>query len=150
MQIHIEGRNLPGRCCLARGDFPGYREIHVGIQRRNRPTELLGLAPGDAGSVTWVIEAAVTISGATPDLRGPYIQGGPGQRFIYLSWVTMGPGTGFNMFRRAKLMLSDLDPETLAAAERAGRLNARVVLSDEHGTPVCGRVRPPAVEWSAP
>lgn len=122
----------------------------MGIQRRNRPTELLGLARGDAASVAWDIEAAVTTSGEALDLRGPYIQGGPGHRFIYLSWVTMGPDTGFTMFRRAKLMLADIDPEVLAVAEHAGRLNARVVLSDVHGEPVCAKVEPPAVEWSAP
>jgi len=36
MQIRIEGSDPPGRQCAGRGDFPGYENVHVGVQRRNR------------------------------------------------------------------------------------------------------------------
>ena len=39
------------RACLRAGrTFPGYENIHVGVPRRNRPGELLGLIGGDAES----------------------------------------------------------------------------------------------------
>jgi hypothetical protein len=149
MQIRIEGSDLPLRRCAGSGDFSGYENIHVGVQRRNRRDELLDLHAGDAPSAVWTFDATV-IAGATGrDVRGPYIQGGPGQRFIYLSWGTIDPASTFTLFRRAKLFLIDIEPDTIAAAERSGQLVARLGLTDAKGHPVCARLRPPAVQWSA-
>ena len=44
----------------------------------------------------------------------------------------------FTMFRRAKLMLSDLPP-------LAEKVDVDVDLTDEHGMPRCARLRPPAI-----
>jgi hypothetical protein len=149
MQIRIEGSDLPGRRCAGGGDFPGYDNIHVGVQRRNRRDELLALHAADAPSAAWTFDATVSAGAVGRDVRGPYIQGGPGQRFIYLSWGTIEPGATFTLFRRAKLFLADIEPDTIAAAERSGRLVARLGLTDAKGHPVCARIRPPAVQWSA-
>ena len=149
MQIRIEGRNLPGRSCVADGNFPGYDNIHVGIQRRNRPNDVVDLYPGDSPVADWTFDATVVASSPEPDIRGPFIQGGPGQRFIYLSWGTVDSESTFIMFRRAKLVLADIGMELIAAAEHSGSLTARLGLTDVKGHPVCARIRPPAVEWSA-
>jgi hypothetical protein len=93
----------------------------------------------------WTFDAEVT---SKSDLLGPYINGGPGARFIYLSWGTLGE-QGFAMFRRAKLMLADIDPAVVAAAEKSGVLVGRLALTDPCGQPVCARVAPPAIAWSA-
>jgi hypothetical protein len=146
MQIRIEGRDLPGRECGRGPDFPGYTNIHVGVQRRSRPSEHLELQPGDADSVAWSFEAALKPG---PDLLGPYIQGGPGERFIYLSWGTLDDAGRFDMFRRAKLFLADVEPVVLAAAERSGVLVGRLRLTDAKGHPICARVKPPQITWSA-
>ena len=144
MQIRIEGSDLPGRTCGPSKDFPGYSNIHVGVQRRRKPDELLDLQPGDAPAVTWTFDA--TVDGS--DVRGPYIQGGPGQRFIYLSWGTVDDD-GFHMFRRAKLFLADVDAAVLAAAQRSGTLVLRVGLTDAKGHPACAWLKPPAIQWTA-
>ena len=70
-------------------------------------------------------------------------------RFIYLSWGTVDADTTFTMFRRAKLFLADVEPDTIAAADRSGHLIARLRLSDREGLPVCARIRPPIVQWFA-
>lgn len=36
MQLRIEASDLPGRTCGSGDDFPGYTNIHVGVQRRER------------------------------------------------------------------------------------------------------------------
>jgi hypothetical protein len=149
MQIRIEARDLPGRSCVADGDFPGYDNIHVGIQRRNRPDDVVDLYAGDSPAAVWTFDAAVVDAPLGPDLRGPFIQAGPGRRFIYLSWGNVGSDSKFVMFRRAKLVLADIDTEIMAAAQHSGSLTARLGLTDEKGDPVCARVKPPAVEWSA-
>ena len=135
IQVSICGSSLPGRDIGPGGNFPGARNIHVGVQevyRKDRPVELLGLTPGDAPSARWDFEATATSAGAGFDIKGTYIQGRPGARFIYLAWGAIDDGA-FNMFRRAKLQLDAIDPATLDAARRHGSLIAHLELTDAKG-----------------
>ncbi|MGH2718698.1 MAG: DUF5990 family protein [Actinomycetota bacterium] len=131
----------------------GYRNIHVGVQRRNRRGELLGLTRGGAPSAEWALECTVTRSPAGVDLRCPYIQGPPGGRFIYLSWGTLAdsgdPQTTFTLFRRAKVRLGAVSGETMDRAAGSGTLIGRLGLTDAKGNPRCVSVVPPVIEWSA-
>ncbi len=120
----------------------------MGVQRRNRPDELFGLVAGDAPSASWALECKATPSATGWDLLGPYIQGGPGGRFIYLSWVTCDDGTS-RMFRRAKLLLDVVPSAVVDDAARTGVLVGRLRLTDAKGGPLCAAVRPPAIQWSA-
>lgn len=148
MRIRIEGHDLPGRDCGGSGDFPGYRNIHVGVQRRDQPAQWLDLQPGDAPMVTWSLDCtAASVVDGTLDARGLYIQGGPRQRFIYLSWGEIDGGGMFTMFRRAKLWLDGVDARTAHAAIATGTLHAELGLTDTHGHPLCAGVRPPKVTW---
>jgi hypothetical protein len=150
VRIRIEGNDLPGRDCGSSGDFPGYRNIHVGVQRRDQPTQWLDLQPGDAPAVTWNLDCtAATVTDGSLEVRGPYIQGGPGRRFIYLSWGEVNDTGAFTMFRRAKLWLDGVEAPTAHAAVAAGSLTARLGLTDARGHPLCAAVRPPKVTWSA-
>jgi uncharacterized protein DUF5990 len=148
VEIRIEGFNLPGRACGASPDFPGYENIHVGVQRRSPRDQLLGLTPGDAPAALWALECEVVVTPTGIDFKGPYIQGRPHERFIYLSWGTVESDETFNMFRRAKLWLDAVDPEVLDAARTSGRLVGRLGLTDARGHPLCASVRPPVVQWS--
>lgn len=149
VQIHIEGSDLPGRACGPGGDFPGYENIHVGVQRKDRPGELLGMLPGDAPAAHWTLECTAEAGAEGIEIRGPYVQNRLGGRFVYLSWGTVDDTGLFSMFRRAKLMFADIDADVLEAAVRSGHLTARLPLSDAEGRPRCARIRPPAIEWSA-
>jgi hypothetical protein len=46
-------------------------------------------------------------------------------------------------------MLEDVDRDVLAAAQQQGVLIARLGLTDPKGHPICARVRPPVVSWTA-
>jgi hypothetical protein len=84
------------------------------------------------------------------DFRGPFVHGKRGDRFLYLSWGTVGEANTFGMFRRAKLMLSAVDRAVLRAASRSGqRLVGRLGLTGGDGGPRCAAVRPPAITWTA-
>jgi hypothetical protein len=73
---------------------------------------------------------------------------GGGGRFLYLTWGDVGADGSFVMFRRAKLMVADIEPSLLAdAAGTGGSLHADIGLTDERGGPRCARVRPPVVTW---
>jgi hypothetical protein len=82
-------------------------------------------------------------------VSGPYVEGRPGGRFVYLSWGAVSDGGAFAMFRRAKLMLDAVPPDVLAAAVERGSLVGRLGLTDAKGNPLCAAVRPPLIAWAA-
>ncbi|MFL6156415.1 MAG: DUF5990 family protein [Marmoricola sp.] len=131
MILHIEGHHLPGATCGP------YTDVHVGLQERTRPTELVR---ADAGAASWSVPIEVVETSEGPDFRGPHVQGRRGDRFVYLTWGA-GSGDEFVMFRRAKLMLLDVPDPALP------EVTARVHLTDEAAMPRCARLRPPALEW---
>ncbi len=163
MRIKIEGTDFPGASCGPSPQQPdGYANIHVGVQRRGKPGELLGVVRGDAPSATWTLDATVTRApDGEIDVKGLYIQGPRGGRFIYLNWGTVDtaargdtvaeagvPGP-FTLFRRAKLRLDAVPAALLSRAAELGVLTARVVLTDAKGNPTCASVGAPYIEWSA-
>ncbi|WP_328535418.1 DUF5990 family protein [Streptomyces sp. NBC_00344] len=148
MQIRIEASALPGRTNRA-ADFADAVDIHVGVQARNKPDEVIALHAGDSASAVWTLECTAVPASTGTTITGPYVQNGLGGRFVYLSWVTLDDSGRPVMFRRAKLMLDAVEPEVLEAAVRSGRLTARLRLTDPQGRPVCASVRPPLITWTA-
>lgn len=124
MRVVIHGYQLPGLICGPN------KNVHVGLQVKDDPVELV---PADADQAEWSVE----ISERDGDFRGPAVHGKKGERFVYLTWGSVENGS-FTMFRRAKLMLSDLPTG-------ADRVHVDVQLTDEHGMPRCARLRPPAI-----
>ncbi len=144
VRVVIEGVNLPGRRCAV-GE--GYDNVHVGVQFRK---EVVDLHPGDAASASWSFEVDARDVPDGIDFYGPHVQGRRGERFVYLSWGTVDADGVFTMFRRAKLMLSAVDPVVIAAARGAeARLVGRLGLTGGDGGPRCAAVRPPGIDWSA-
>jgi hypothetical protein len=119
--------------------------VHVGVQVRRDPW---GLVPGDRADASWTVDVDVVDRDGARDFRGPAVQGKRGDRFLYLTWGNVDADGGFEMFRRAKLMLDRIDPALIDDAVGAGCLAARVELSDNRGAPRCSRVDAPAIEWS--
>lgn len=153
MHIRIDAVDLPGLTCppeaFSGADVPEYRNIHVAVQRRDRPAELLAPQPGDAVFATWTLDCAMPATPSGRDVRGAHIQGRPGGRFIYLSWGTVGDSGTFTMFRRAKLLLDAVPVEVLDASAGTGLLVGRLGLTDVRGGPLCARVAPPHITWTA-
>jgi Family of unknown function (DUF5990) len=116
------------------------------LMRAVRPHEF---GRADADSVRWDVEVRTVNEDYGLGLRGPVVHGGKGERFPYLTWGDVGSDGSFAMFRRAKLMVSDIEPSVLSAAAHCGVIVASLSLTDECGGPRCARVRPPVVRWSA-
>lgn len=149
MLIRIEAHDLPGPSCGPGPDAPeGHRHIHVGVQRRGRPDELLGLTPADAPSASWTLDAKAKPLPSGMDFLGPHVQGPPLGRFIYLNWVTGGADGTLTMFRRAKLRLGAVPGGVANEAVECGVLVGRLGLTDPKGNPLCASVRPPVITWA--
>ncbi|MET8232100.1 DUF5990 family protein [Micromonospora sp. NPDC005298] len=145
MRIRIEGSDLPGRRVSAGADALRLGNVHVGMQRK---AEVVDQVPADATEATWSVEVSSREIDGVLDVGGPWVHGRPGSRFLYLSWGAV-TDDGFAMFRRAKLMFTDIPTELLRAAhEDGGILVGRLGLTDATGEPLCARVRPPAIAWT--
>ncbi len=151
MRIRIDAVDLPGltRPASADGRVPAYGNLHVAVQRRDRPAELFEPQRGDAPSATWTLECTTSASPTGTEVAGPYVQDRLGRRFVYLSWGTVDEAGVFTMFRRAKLMLDAVPADVLAAAAQDGLLVGRLGLTDAQGGPLCARVEPPRITWTA-
>ena len=143
VRIIIEGHDLPGaRFC---SDGTQLQNVHVAVQVGKDPVDPIR---ADADSVRWEVDARAVVDDGSVDLRGPAVHGKRGERFLYVTWGEVGVDGSFALFRRAKLMISDIDPDLLLAATRGdGTLIASLSLTDDHGGPRCARVRPPVVAW---
>ena len=116
-------------------DCPKLPDVSVGVQRGSA---VVDVQAADGHDLRWAFEVQVADG---PDMRGPYVHGRPGARFLYLSWSHSGV-----MFRRAKLML-DAVPDELLTDPAGVRARFRLTMPD--GSPLCAAVRPPDIEWSA-
>jgi hypothetical protein len=143
MRIVIEGHDLPGAEFVSDGH--PLHNVHVAVQIGKEP---VGLVRGDASTARWDLDVRAVVADEGIDLRGPGVHGKKGERFLYLTWGDVGAHSAFAMFRRAKLMIGDIEPDLLAAAARDdGVLVASLSLTDERGCPRCARVKPPVITW---
>ena len=85
------------------------------------------------------------------NFRGPFAQGLPADRFVYLNSGTYAGQTGTPWERRAKVMLAGIPRELLenAAGDPDAAIEARIVGTMKDGGPVCASVRPPQIAWQA-
>jgi hypothetical protein len=160
LTVVIEGYDLPGLTCQPEPDGTRHRNIHVAVsgKSKDRPALVVpdrpGLAiepvPGDAESARWEIPVTVRRDAGGFDFTGPFVGGTRDDRSLGLAWGDV-PGDGtLRLFRGAKLRLVDVAPALIEEAMRPGhRLIARIRLTDRRGNPVCARVDPPALVWSA-
>lgn len=127
-------------------DLPGGDGVLVGVQRG---TEVVERLPADADKAVWDLDLELRPGrDGTSEVRGPWVHGGPGDRFLYLSWGTLDPEGAFAMFRRAKLWPAQAGADALEQAATAGnRLEAHVSLTDRDGGPLCGGLRGDTVVW---
>jgi hypothetical protein len=145
VEIIIRGHNLPGT--MFRNAGVPIHNVHVGTQVRRDPADLVR---ADAAATEWHLDVRVAVGdNGSIDFAGPGVHGSRGQRFIYLTWGDVDASGGFAMFRRAKLMLDDIEPGLVRSALVADRpLVASIDLTDACGGPRCGRVTAPALTWS--
>ena len=75
-------------------------------------------------------------------LRGPAVQGRPGERFVYLRIGTYAGQAGTDVARRAKIGLEGITSKLLAAvrARRAGVLEVQFAGTDSKGGAACATV----------
>jgi hypothetical protein len=147
LTIEIRATNLPGRSCGPGPESQMYEDIHVGLACRGGTIELVR---GDARRAGWTFDVTVRRDETgSLDYGSPFISGTRGARSVGLRWGTLTEHDEFEVFRAAKLRISDIDTALIEEAVRDRRhLVACLGLTDQHGHPVCATVRPPDIAWS--
>jgi Family of unknown function (DUF5990)/Domain of unknown function (DUF5655) len=161
LTVLIDGFDLPGLTCHPEPDGTVHRSVHVALSGRDDDRPYLDMpgrgggralepVPGDAPSARWEVPVTVRRGDDGLDFGGPFVRGDRSDRHLGLAWGDV-PGDGtLRIFRGAKLRLVDVEPDLIEAAMRPGhRLVARVRLTDAKGNPICARIRPPYLAWSA-
>ena len=160
MTAVIEGSELPGRTCRPEPGGSPNEDVYVALgghstdrsslAMSNKPGMAIEPVPGDAPSARWEMPVTVRRDDDGYDFAGPYVRGVRDDRHLGLIWGDLqGDGT-LRVFRGAKLRLVDVDPGLIEQALRPGhKLIARIRLTDARGNPICARVHPPYLTWSA-
>lgn len=137
--IRVVGRNLPG-------DRVDDRDhVHVAVQHGKVAEQFV---PGSA--VRAEFEVAVRVVNTNPDgvdLRGPFVQGGPGARFLYLCWGELAGDGEFARFGRIKVPLTPLPAEVAAALREGGTVWAELSLTNPDGRPRYASIPASAITW---
>jgi Family of unknown function (DUF5990)/Domain of unknown function (DUF5655) len=161
LTVLVDGYDLPGLTCHPEPDGTVHRSVHVALtgQDAERPyldmpgrggARALEPVPGDAVAARWEVPVTVRRGDVGFDFGGPFVRGDRTDRHIGLAWGDVAGDGTLRIFRGAKLRLVDVEPDLVEAALRPGhRLVARVRLTDAKGNPICARVRPPYIAWSA-
>lgn len=137
ISIRIEGYDAPGKSC------PAPDGIGLGIQEGQEVVGVL-MSSEPAPRFRGHLDLIPTEDGFA--LRGPFVHGPAGDRFLYLGWIHL---KGRQIMSRMKLRLSDIDPEMILQAQGEGAvLVGKVKLTTEQGKPASGSIRPPLVTWS--
>jgi Family of unknown function (DUF5990)/Domain of unknown function (DUF5655) len=160
MTVVIEGSELPGRTCQPEPDGPDHQDIYVALGGRsedrpaltmsNKPGMAIEPVPGDAPAARWEMPVTVRRDEDGFDFGGPFVRGVRDDRHLGLIWGDLIDDETLQVFRGAKLRLVDVDPGLIEQALRPGHtLVARIRLTDARGNPICARVHPPYLTWSA-
>ena len=115
-----------------------------------RPGMAIEPVPGDAPEARWEMPVTVRRDEDGFDFAGPFVRGVRDDRHLGLIWGDLVGDRTLHLFRGAKLRLVDVDPGLIEQALRPGHtLVARIRLTDAKGNPICARVHPPYLTWSA-
>lgn len=131
-------REVPIRVTLVRPP-PG---VAFAVQRGRH--ELLPPSVAGAGEICFdfTLRVAARLAGGEPNFLGPYAQGSPADRFVYVNSGTSAGQAGSPWSRRAKVRLSGIgwDAVERVLASPGARLEARVEGTGRDGSPACASV----------
>ena len=125
------------------------RGVLFALQRRS---ELVAVTRSSGKPIFFDFTARLVVTPGQQrvDFRGPFVQGRPGNRFIYVNSGTYAGDQDSCWSRRAKVPLAGITrslARNLQATPNA-RLEARILGTSRDGGPSCGSVLPLGSGWA--
>lgn len=137
--MKAERLNLPLRIVVDQ-PIPG---VALALQRGSGTRfDLIG--PVQASADALVFDLDITLDGGTaaggPRLLGPFVQGPPTARFVYINVGASAGQIGSPWQRRVKVPLGGVSWEVIEALLPGERLTAHIASRGRDGTPACATV----------
>ena len=137
--MRAERFDLPLRIVME-DPVPG---VAIALQRgASAKAELVGPVGRSPSALAFELE--ISVEGSLPDgrprLLGPYVQGPPAARFVYLCVGQAAGQPGSPWTRRVKVPLGALSWALIEALGPGGRLEARIGGKARDGGPACASV----------
>jgi len=100
-------------------------------------------------SFDFEVRARPAADGAAPTFLGPFTQGPPASRFVYVNSGALAGESGSCWTRRAKVPLAGISAAMVKKVGASGaRIEARIQGTARDGGPACATCRPLADGWS--
>lgn len=119
--------------------------IDFGLQKgRGNEFEIVQKQRSQKGDLSFEFDARVKEGkDGSPTLLGPFVQGPPQERFVYINIGTFAGQTDTPWSRRLKVPLREITSDVVNQATRGTKvLEARVRGTAKDGSPTCATVKP--------
>lgn len=138
--IRLRCIELPG--C----EFDGRSKVRLGVQKGKEVIEDV-LAEAQEVAFTCLLRVERNAATGQPNFLGPYAQGTPTERFIYLCWGERKEGA-WDGLGRAKIHLKEIDWHSIEKSIATGNpIEAIIKMTDKKGYPLCASVAKDKITW---
>ena len=90
----------------------------------------------------FTVRVTAEAKGDVPNMLGPFVQGPPDGRFVYVGIGTFAGQTGTEWSRRLKVPLSGISAGMIDQAARGSVFETHVPGTAKDGSPTCATVKP--------
>ena len=126
-------------------DIPANTALRLGVPRG---TVVIDDVPADGDEITFSFSVTVRPRAGGIDFVGPFVQGRPGERFVYLCWGTRDDAGAWETVMRAKIPLAGITPVLAEKALRSAHaVKATLEMTNARGGPVCASYPPDRITW---
>ncbi|MEZ4658938.1 MAG: DUF5990 family protein [Caldilineaceae bacterium] len=140
VKIRLRCIELPGRAIADRN------AVRLGLQKGKEVIDDV-LAEGDEIAFSCSFRVERNAATGMPNFLGPYAQGAPKERFIYLCWGERKGGV-WDGFGRVKVHLKDLEWSAVEKAIAIGNpIEATIKMRDKKGGPLYASVKKENIIW---
>jgi len=125
-------------------------DVRIALQRgATARAELIPPASGAPDALTFDLDviAEGALADGRPRLLGPFVQGPPEARFVYLCVGQAAGQIGSAWNRRVKVPLGGISADLIETLRDCGRLEARIASRGRDGSPACASVPLLAPGW---
>jgi hypothetical protein len=140
IQIQIICQHLPG------SQFKKRMGIRLGIQKGKMVIDDVG-ADASSANFTAALRVVQNMETGAFNFMGPFAQGSPQERFIYLCWGER-KNDSWEGFSRAKLQLRPIDSDVVERALANGTpIQVVIDMTDAKGGPLCASIKADKIAW---
>jgi len=124
--------------------MPAYDLLRLGLQEKKDVKQDVACSVRQA---RFMFTLDVMLEANSKVFYGPYVQGKPGDQFVYLVWGKRD-GEQWETIRRLKVPLTDIGVDRIQSAiDQNMSLAMRIIMTNSKGEPITTSLRIEQIEW---